>query len=131
MDCPILLVAEKGEISAKTGKLNLEGIFNDFNARKFPINIKGTPVIVRLVADPIEYNRTFTLKIELIDEDGHSLCTWSKKRTVPFLPNNRLVSIDQILGLPDCKISRPGSYQIVALVDGQIMASYPIEAFML
>jgi hypothetical protein len=127
MECVAVVVASQIELNPNGSLKNIIEVFNTITAQRFPIDVKGLMVWVRLVADPAEYGSKYALRVELVNEDGTVISQWAKDKVVPAGKDRKRILVDQVFGLPNSLIPKAGVYQLSVLVNDEMRSTYPID----
>jgi len=82
---------------------------------------------VRLVADPAEYGTKYSLRVELVNENGKLISQWTKDKVDPDGSDRKRILLEQIFGFPNSLVPGAGDYQISVLVNDELKATYTID----
>ena len=124
MQVPLLLLADYAN-ATKDGKLNIMGTFSLMGVKDFPAVHPKMVVVVVFRAERTE-SGTFTLSIQLMDEDGKTVFKAEGHIEIPdgvFKEKN----MQQIFELTGVRFEKPGDYSLIALVNGEERQRYSLR----
>jgi hypothetical protein len=125
MELTLALLADGANLS-REGKLNLFGIFDTIFARTFPTTHPQMQLVLRFEAGPEEAGQTHTVEVQFAADDGRVLFSLPGALTVQPRAFGDRVRMDQIIGLSNVQLERPGRYRFQVLVDGTPLAVVPL-----
>ena len=126
MDARLGLLAEYASVS-EDGKLNVLGIFDQFNAEQFPAGLPIFYVVVSFFVGPAEFGVEKLVTVLLHDADGNELLRSEQRATVPrpALAGIR-GTLNVVNGFAGIGFTHEGNYQFSAVVDGRTEISVPL-----
>ncbi len=127
MEIPLAILADYANV-ADGGKLNIMGIFDRIWASTFPATHAQLYVVMKLVAEPAEYDTEKAVEIKLLNADGDEKLSLKTQMKIPRAEGGRPVEIPQILRLHNLKFEAEGDYVFVVLVNDDPKARIPITA---
>ena len=122
MELELALLADAANVS-REGKLNILGVFDAIYVQRFPCQFPQMQLILRFRADPVETGRAYKVEIQIIDQDGKKLTKLDGELGFPDSPEKSKglpMRADHILGFANAVFERPGPYEFVILVNGEV-----------
>lgn len=127
MDTQLALLADYANIT-DTGKLNVMGLFSAIQALTFPTVHPQMYLVIQFRATAGEYNREFTLRIKLVNEDASKIDVITEgKARVPTPQNGQPVDLNFIMGLANIPFPTPGRYEFAVQIDNDTKATIPLD----
>ena len=127
MDITFAQLADYANVS-REGKLNLLGIFDAIYSPKFPTVHPQMQIVIRFELPRIELGRLHKIEIHLVDEDGKKLFGMDGSITVQNpSPRSPVVHSDQIITINNLVIPKPGRYEFLILIDGNLVKGKEIR----
>jgi hypothetical protein len=126
MKVKLAVVADAANVSQE-GKLNIMGIFEAIRSPTIPARHAQLTVVVCLEADPSERGRSYTLDMDLMDEDGKSIQKLpSLSFTAPSEETPRPMMIRAIATVTDLIFPKYGDYTLSIIVDNHFLENVRI-----
>ncbi len=126
MEVPILVIADYANRRTDS-KLDIMGIHTLITAPAFPALCPQMYLVVKLVAGPSEYGRTFKLGIKFINEDATQfLVDETYEVTLGRESDGLQVEHVHIHRLINFVFEKPGIYQFSVLVDSDTKAALAV-----
>jgi hypothetical protein len=119
MEVPLALLADYANVSSE-GKLNVMGIFDIINSRRFPAIHAQMHLVFRVEANPAEAGSTKKLEIKLMAEDGQALFSLQGELAIGAkgpAPLGEMLQSNHIVGLQALRFEKPGAYQFAILIN--------------
>ena len=127
MDITFAQLADQANIS-REGKLNLLGIFDTLHSPKFPTTHPQMQIVIRFELPRVELGRSHKIEIHLVDEDGKKLFGIDGNIMVQNPnPRSHMIHSDQIITLNNLVIPKPGRYEFLILIDGNLVKGKEIR----
>lgn len=113
--------------TSEGGKLNILGAFDAIHVRQFPGVLAHCALAIRLRFFTAE-RADHTVTVRFIDADGKNvLPPAGGGLKVAFPEGQRSASFNLVLNIPGLKFEHPGDHSLELLVDGEGIASLPLE----
>ena len=130
MDVPIFLLADYANRTADK-KLNVLGIFNQINTRKFPARHRLLYLIIRVGAEYGEFDTLHDISVPFIDQDGNKLGEQKGKIEIrtPERPGRGYADI--IMEIGDLILEKPGRYEFKVIINKDVKAIAPLDVVQL
>lgn len=126
MDATLAVAADYANV-ASDGKLNIMGIFQEFNPDVFPAAGQPMFLVISFSAGPAEVGSQKDVRIAFVDPEGSQNLVLDLQMTVADPPRAGTPSIiHQILGLQGLPLLRSGHHAFYVLVGGEEKARIPI-----
>lgn len=127
MDVTLAVLADYSNVS-REGKLNILGIFNVINARRFPAVHHSMQLVMNFDAPRSEAGTTKNVRVRLIDGDGNQIFEISGQFTLPRGPQSEtIIKSNHILNLNNLVFQRPGDYAFHVLVNEEEKKVVPLK----
>ncbi len=111
------------------GKLNIIGVFRDFNAQQFPLEVSFY-FVAMMEASPAEAGSMKTVRVVLMDEDARDTL-FSQDVQFPVqqheLGRGQPITVQLVMQMHGVAFRRSGTYQIAVLVNGETKKSLPLR----
>jgi len=105
----------------------LGGGVDSIGAQAFPVVHPHLALLIRVLVHPTESERSHTLEIRLIDDDGHELARMEGNFQAGGGPPGRELPMNISLALSNIRFERQGDYSIELLLDNQHVKSLPLR----
>jgi hypothetical protein len=130
VDVNLATLADYAGLSAEN-RLNILGVFQDINTRKFPATVPHMYAVLSCEADPAEYGKKLRIRVALLDEDNDDneiLALEGLAEGAQPKHQSERVTVNQIVGLNFVQFEHPGNYRFSFSVEGREIASVPLRA---
>lgn len=112
-------LADHAEAS-QSGKLNIMGVFDNIQARRFPAAHPQMFLVFRLLADFDDYSKPHRVTVKLIDQDGKVLAELQAQAGLSErVPPGQFVTLNQIIKLNNVIFPKAGRFDFVVTADGE------------
>lgn len=126
MEATLAVAADYANVTSD-GKLNIMGIFQEFNPAGFPAAGQPMFVVMSWIAGPAEVGSQKDVRVAFVDSEGAHNLALDFQVTVPEPPRPGTPSIaNQILGVQGLPLLRAGHHAFYILVGGEEKARIPI-----
>ena len=113
--------------TADSGKLNILGAFDAVHVRQLPAVLAHCAVAIRLRFVTAERG-DHRVDVRFIDADGKNILPPAGGGIkVDFADAQRSASFNLVLNIPGLNIEHPGDHSLELLVDGNGIASLPLD----
>ena len=125
MRATLAAIADSAAVGAGD-KLNVQGVFDTIFAEVFPAVHAKMVLVVRLQLDPGDAESEHTVRIRLVDQQGHRLFEQRTRTQIGSIAPAEMPGTNLILQLSNTTFHGPGRYQF--LVDaGQTHVTVPLR----
>jgi hypothetical protein len=128
VEAKLAVLADYAGVS-KDNRLNILGIFEDINARAFPVTLPHIYAVVSSEADPTEHGKKLPIRVALLDEDEASEVLALEGLAEVGQPRDSFerVTVNQVVALNFVRFEHPGSYRFSFAVEDEEIASIPLQ----
>ena len=116
MEITFAVLADAANASA-SGKLNILGVFDELNSRRFPARHPQLALVFRAEAGPGEFGQTKVIEVHISDEDGKPVGGARAEVSIPDHPGRLRFTSNHIIEFRDTVWPEPGTYQFSIMVD--------------
>lgn len=125
MEIDIAVLADAANVTAD-GKVNVLGIFREFNPLELPIVLPTFSIAISLTAEPNELGTSHTLDVILNDVNGDISKTVTRGGfTIPNRLNYDYPMVNFIIGVQNLQIGVPGTYYFEVILDNLSVKRIP------
>ena len=125
MRATLAAIADSAAVGAGD-KLNVQGVFDTIFAEVFPAVHAKMVLVVRLQLEPADAESEHTVRIRLVDQQGHRLFEQHTRTQIGTIAPAEMPGTNLILQLSNTTFHGPGRYQF--LVDaGQTHVTVPLR----
>jgi hypothetical protein len=125
MTIDLALICDAATVDG-SGKLNVLGVFDRIQAREFPARHGRICLVLRMAARGSDAGE-HQAEIRLVNPEGEDLVRLDGNLKVGPAADSGVTRIPHVLNLDGIVFPAPGSHQFEIAVDGEPMATIPLE----
>lgn len=110
------------------GKTNIIGTFDRMFSKEFPFVYASFSLLIKFDIDHDEENKRHKLKLEFVDQDGHSKRKPFEKNMVFPSSSKGSISNDHqlIINITNFQINEPGQHEFAIYINGRYLYGVPL-----
>lgn len=118
MDISLGVLSDYASVSQE-GKLNIMGVFGEINPPMLPFALPIMYLVLTFEASPAEVDSDKTLKVALLDADGHQIFAMEQPMKVPQPKRpGSVVLMNAVMALAGIRFEKAGDYAFSILIGG-------------
>jgi hypothetical protein len=123
---PLAVLADSANVSQE-GKLNLLGIFENIQARQFPVTHPSLALVFIITGDSGDVGSPHKLKVDFVNADGKSFLKVEGDIQFQKAPSGAKPRANQIININGLPIEKPGRYEFKIIINGEERTSVPVD----